>query len=176
MSVFTYDGPGSTPIDQYASARARLVELYGDEAARVVVDLQGELSLRLETALQLALAGSPEFRVAAERHLLALRARAAEQRAEADRRRIASERANHRGNLEQNVVASLALLDQHDTRARLLLDQVRATTQGGPDAIAAALEQGKSGLDAERAALSAKLDEAIAARDAFDAAATEAQA
>lgn len=94
-----------------------IAEKYGDDAARIVVKLSLELGMKLDRALDLAIAGEPTFRNAVKRHLAALREKkAAELVAVAERQKRDEHAGRIRNVMEHIAGTKAAILRVRNTR------------------------------------------------------------
>lgn len=99
--------PGDYTIEERAQW---IAEKHGAEAAAIVVALSRELNIGLQSTYELALAGDPAFRKACERHLVALRKRAAEDREERKRQQEIADREHRRRSLTGHIQGTAQLL------------------------------------------------------------------
>jgi hypothetical protein len=155
--------PNKWNADRTVEERAHwIAEKHGVEAAQIVVALQGELSIKLERAYDLAVAGDPKFRKACEKHLVALRAKRREDLAEHARQQAYTDAMHARRSLEEHIQGTALLL----TNLRSQREYSRGWARAGgnalnPESVAAQdaeivrLEEQLARLQGERAKLDA---------------------
>lgn len=154
--------PDRNPFAEYS---AELATTYGNEAAAIVTETARDFGLKLEAALDLCLAGSPEFRAACVRSFRERQQRAAEARDRGTRDQARRDHNHQRESLEQRVRGAAFMLDAKQGALKDYQAAARANGAVIPDDSLNALSAEIDLLVARHAAAVAKLKAWDAAPD-----------
>lgn len=151
--------PADLTIDDHVQW---IADAFGVEACAIVVAFARELNMKPERALELAKLGDPAFRAACERHVIALRDRAAARRVQAQADQAHNDRLHQRNSITNAIAGMTYMLDaKRDFRANL----PRAMRANGAAVSAERLAE----MDAEIEQLTKQLEQKQAELDAHDA-------